>query len=132
MIWLKYLGKVWILLKKNYFIEKVSVDASPVVGDEDFAFIGVEFFEGGSESLSNDGEVLAPLEFRFVGGSVGEVDEEKSVVGGKFVFPVDPVPHEMVVGPALEEDEEGFAVRFSFSIVKKGLWFLGHEIKAKI
>jgi hypothetical protein len=102
------------------------------VGDKDFAFVGVEFFEGGSESLSDDGEVLAPLEFGLVGGGVGEVDEEESVVGGEFVFPVDPVPHEVVVGPALEEDKEGLAVGFSLDKVKKGLWFFGHQIEEKI
>ncbi len=78
--------------------------------------------------MSDDGEILAPLELGFFGGGVGEVDEEESVVGGEFFFPVDPVPHDVIVGPTLEKDKERLAVGFSFSIMKKGLWFFSHRI----
>ncbi len=51
------------------------------------------------------------------------------MVGGEFVFPIDPVPHDMIVRPSLEKDKERLAVGFSINIVKKGLWFFGHPRK---
>jgi hypothetical protein len=63
------------------------------------------------------------------GGGIGKVNEEESMVGGEFVFPIDPVPHDMIVRPSLEKDKERLAVGFSINIVKKGLWFFGHPRK---
>ena len=93
---------------------------------EDLVLVRVKFLKSHSEPFSDYREVLAPLELGFIAGGVGEVNEYETMLRGEFIFPVDPVPHDVVVGPSLKEDKKGFAVGFSLSVVKEGLWFLCH------
>jgi hypothetical protein len=131
MIWLKYFGYAYHL-QKMYLVEQVAIDASPVVRHENFAFVGVELFEGGSESFGDDWKILAPLDLRLFCRSVGKVDEEQSMMGSKLIPPVDPVPHDVVVGPALEEHQKRLAVGFALSVVEKRLRLVSHQVKKDI
>ncbi len=54
------------------------------------------------------------------------------MMGSEFIPPVDPVPHDVVVRPALEEHEQRLAVGFALSVVKKRLRLVSHQAKKDI
>lgn len=53
-------------------------------------------------------------------------------MGSEFVPPVDPVPHDVVVRPALEENQKRLAIGFALSVVEKRLWLVSHQAKKDI
>ncbi len=54
------------------------------------------------------------------------------MMGSEFIPPVDPVPHDVVVGPSLKKNEQRLAIGFTLSVVKKRLRLVSHQVKKDI